>query len=224
MQVRILPSLLAADFGNLEAGARLAEAAGGDALHIDVMDGVFAPNISLGPDVVAMARRAVALPLSVHLMILRPDRYVHTFVEAGAGELLIHIESECDVARTLDRIRELGARPGITLNPATPAETVFPVMAKVDEVLCMTVRPGHGGQAFMAEVLPKIRAVRRHADSLGRPDLNVMVDGGINAITAAQCAASGADTFVAGTFLYRAADMRATVSRLRETAQAALNV
>jgi len=221
MSIQVLPSLLAADFGHLEREARRAEAAGGDALHLDIMDGVFVPNISMGPDVVAMARRAVTIPLSVHLMIVRPDRYVAAFADAGADALLIHIEAECDVAETLDRIRERGLRPGITLNPETPAETIFPVLDKVDEVLCMTVRPGYGGQAFMPEVLPKLKAVRSEAARRGKALLNILVDGGINAETAALCAAQGANSFVAGTWLYAAPDMSLRVAELRRRAAAA---
>jgi len=222
MQVKILPSLLAADFGNLEAAARRAEACGGDQLHVDVMDGVFVPNISFGPGVVAMARRAVKMPLSVHLMVLRPDQYVTPFADAGADSLLIHIESDCDVPATLERIRRRGLRAGITLNPDTEAEAIFPVMERTDEVLCMTVQPGHGGQSFIAETLPKIRAVRDFANSLGKRDFSILVDGGINVKTAAECAACGADAFVAGTSLYEAPDMSGEIARLRASAQAAL--
>ena len=221
MQIQILPSLLAADVGHLEAAARKAAEAGADALHIDVMDGIFVPNISLGPAVVEMARRAVSIPLSVHLMILRPDRYLSVFADAGADSLLIHIESPCDVPQTLERIRERGLRPGITLNPETRAEMVFPVLELVDEVLCMTVHPGYGGQAFMAEVLPKMRAVRDQAEAAGRKNLEIMVDGGINAATAAQCAAHGANLFVAGTSLYAAQDMGRAISEMRSGAEAA---
>ena len=221
MHVHILPSLLAADFGKLEAEARRAEEAGGDALHLDIMDAHFVPNLSMGPDVVSMAKRCVGIPLSVHLMMTRPDQYVDTFTEAGADSLLIHLEAECDVAETLERIRELGLRPGITLNPETSAELVFPVLGEVDEVLCMTVHPGYGGQSFMREVLPKIRAIRDKANSMGRrPD--IMVDGGINMESAVECAAAGANSFVAGTFLYRASDMRATLALLRQRVEDAL--
>jgi len=218
MKIRILPSLLAADMGNLAAEARRAQAAGGDELHLDIMDGVFVPNISMGPAVVAMAHQAVSIPLNVHLMLLHPDQYIEAFAAAGAATLLIHIEAECDVPATLARIRARGIHPGITLNPGTPADRIFPVLDAVDEVLCMTVHPGHGGQSFMAEVLPKITAVRRALDARGRTGARVMVDGGIAETTAARCAAAGADSFVAGTTVYHAADMREMVSRLRQTA------
>jgi ribulose-phosphate 3-epimerase len=209
--------LLAADVGRLEPEARRAQAAGADALHLDIMDGHFVPNLSFGPTVVAMARRVLDIPLSVHLMLTRPDQYLNTFIEAGADTLLIHIESPCDVAAGLQRIRELGVRPGITVNPETPIEMLYPVLDHVDEVLCMTVRPGYGGQSFMPEVLPKIRALRQHADKRGLKNLDIMVDGGINRETAAACAGAGANFFVAGTSLFGAADMAAEAAAMRET-------
>jgi ribulose-phosphate 3-epimerase len=157
------------------------------------------------------------MPLSVHLMLTRPDQYLHKFVDAGADSLLIHIEAECDVPEALERIRELGARPGITLNPATPAEMVFPVIRNVEEILCMTVHPGYGGQKFMPEVCPKIRALRDKAKTMDK-NLDILVDGGINPETAAMCAEHGANLFIAGTSLYEAQDMAAETALLKEKA------
>ena len=221
MNVSILPSLLAADVGHLEDAVRLAESSGGDALHLDIMDGVFVPNVSMGPAVTAMARRCTTLPLDVHLMMLHPDQYVEPFIDAGADSLLIHIESDCDVPKTLARIRELGTRPGITLNPGTPAERISHVIDQVDEILCMTVEPGYGGQAFMHEVLPKLTELRNRAADAGKPDMDIMVDGGVDRHTIADCAAHGANAFVAGTALYAADDMPSEITTLRDAATAA---
>jgi ribulose-phosphate 3-epimerase len=215
MNFKILPSLLAADPGYLAEGAQLAAASGADELHLDIMDGHFVPNISMGPAVVAMARREVDIPLNVHLMLSRPDQYLDAFIKAGADTIHIHIEAECNVAKTLQQIRDRGAKPGITLNPDTSPRLLYPVLPSVDEVLVMTVRPGYGGQSFMEQALPSIRAVRAEANRLGIPDLSVMVDGGINHETATRCAENGANAFVAGTFLYKSADMAAEISTMR---------
>ena len=215
--MRILPSLLAADTGRLAEEARRAESAGADELHLDIMDGHFVPNLSFGPDVVAMARRTVGIPLNVHLMLSRPDLYVRRFAEAGADALQIHVEASCDVAATLRAIRDLGVRPALVLNPETPAEALRPLLPLADEILCMTVHPGYGGQAFMTEVLPKVREVRRMLAEAGRPEnFPVMVDGGVAAGTIRACAEAGANAFVAGSALFRRADMAAAIRELRD--------
>jgi len=222
MKIRVLPSLLAADMGRLADEAKRAEDAGADELHLDIMDGHFVPNISMGPAVVEMARNAVGIPLNVHLMLSRPDQYLTAFIDAGADTLLIHIEADCNVIQALERIRELEVKPGITLNPGTSPLRVAPVLDLVDEALCMTVKPGYGGQAFMPEVLPAIRTLRDLATNARKDEMSIMVDGGITAETAAQCAEHGANAFVAGTFLFKANDMMNEMARIRAAAEAAL--
>ena len=208
--------------GRLADEARRAEDAGADSLHLDIMDGHFVPNISMGPAVVEMVRKQVKLPLNVHLMLSRPDLYLKTFIEAGADMVQIHIEAECDVEESLERIRELGARCGVVINPGTVPKMLFPVLENVDEVLCMTIRPGFGGQAFMPEVLPTIQSVWDEAVRIGKHDLVLMVDGGVNQQTALECAKRGANAYVAGTFLFGAKDMAAEIALMRDQTTAAL--
>ena len=220
--VSILPSLLAADTGRLADEARRAEAAGADALHLDIMDGHFVPNISFGPDVVAMARRTVRLPLNVHLMLSRPDLYVERFAKAGADTIQIHVESPCDVAATLRRIRELGVRPAVVANPETPGEALLPFLPLADEVLCMTVHPGYGGQAFLPDALDKVPLVLAALRGAGRDaDVPIMVDGGIARDTIAPCRQAGVRSFVAGSALFRAADMASEIAAFRAIAATA---
>lgn len=214
MKVTVLPSLLAGDFGRLADEARKAESAGADALHIDIMDGVFVPNISMGTDVVKMAKNVVRIPLSVHLMLVRPDKYIKAFVDAGASSIQVHIEADVDSRVLLESIRKLGVKAGITLNPATPASAISDVLTLADEVLCMTVNPGYGGQPFMRTVLPKIREIRNMLNSMVRY-IDIMVDGGINADTAAECASYGANAFVSGAWLYSASDMAKAILEIR---------
>ncbi len=207
--------------GHLADELRRVEDAGADEIHLDVMDGNFVPNISLGPAIVELAREHLTIPLNVHLMLDHPDQYLNTFIDAGATTLLIHIESERDVAESLVRIRELGAKPGITLNPGTSPRMLVPVISLVDEVLCMTVRPGYGGQAFMPDVLPSVAAVRRMADAAGNESMELMVDGGINIETAVACARHGANAFVAGTFLFASDHMDELIESMRSAVRQA---
>lgn len=217
MKIEILPSLLAADFGHLADEIVRAQDSGADALHLDIMDAHFVPNLSFGPDVVALARRvAPAFPRNVHLMMTRPDLYLEAFAAAGADTLQIHVEAACDIAATLRRIRALGPRPALVINPETPVERLTPFLDEVDEVLVMTVHPGYGGQSFIPECLEKVRAVRRL-----RPACDIMVDGGVNAETAIAAIAAGANQLVAGSYLFRQADMRAAVAGLRRTGHVA---
>ena len=209
--MHILPSLLAADFGRLADGILRAEASGADALHLDVMDAHFVPNLSFGPDVVALAKRvAPGFYRNVHLMMSRPDLYLEAFAKAGAQTIQVHVEADCDLHRELRRIREMGLRNAIVFNPETPFERVVPYLGEVDEALVMTVHPGYGGQKFIGDCLPKIAALRA-----ARPGLDVMVDGGINAETALRAAKAGANMFVAGSYLFGQADMRAAVADMR---------
>lgn len=217
MQIQILPSLLAADFGILGAEISRVAKSGAEALHIDVMDAHFVPNLSFGPDVVALARRVEPdLYRNVHLMMTRPDLYLEPFAKAGAQTIQIHVEADCDIHHELARIRAMGIRPGLVLNPETPVELVLPYLKECDELLVMTVHPGYGGQKFISECLPKITAVRKRM-----PRLDVMVDGGVNAETAVLAAQAGANQFVAGSYLFRQLDMGASVDALRASCSAA---
>ena len=211
-----MPSLLAANVGRLEEACLRAENSGADGLHLDIMDGHFVPNLSMGPEVSRMARRIIKLPLSTHLMVTRPDLFAGPFIEAGADTLLIHVEAQCDTLQTLKAIQEKGVRAGIALNPETPAEAAFPFLNEVDEILFMTVHPGFGGQKFISNVLPKIADIRKRA-----PALDLSIDGGINQETAEQAAACGINIFIAGTFLYDAGNMAAEIETMRQRAKTA---
>ena len=201
--------------GNLASEAMRAQDAGADALHLDIMDGHFVPNISMGPAIVAMADKTINIPLNVHLMLTRPDRYIEKFAAAGADSIQIHIEAECNASDTIAEIHKLNVRAGIVLNPETEAESVFGVLPDVDEVLCMTVHPGYGGQSFMPGPLESVRRIREECRRIGKPDMTIMVDGGINADTCTRCAEHGANAFVAGTFLFGASDMAEEIRRMR---------
>jgi ribulose-phosphate 3-epimerase len=212
MKFEILPSLLAADFGRLAEEILRAEASGAEKLHLDVMDAHFVPNLSFGPDVVALAKRvAPGFHRNVHLMMSRPDLYLEKFAAAGAQTIQIHVEADCDLHAELKRIRAMGLRNAIVLNPETPVERLYPYLGEIDEVLVMTVHPGYGGQKFIGECMPKVSELRRLV-----PELDIMVDGGINGETAVVAARAGANQFVAGSYLFGKADMKAAVDAMRE--------
>lgn len=217
---RIAPSILAADVARLGEEARAAEAAGADWIHVDVMDGRFVPNITIGPFVVEALRRSTTLPLDVHLMIETPERTIAEFVKAGASTVGVHVETCPHLHRTLAQIREAGARASAVLNPATPPEAVETVLADSDQVLVMTVNPGFGGQSFIEATLPKIERIRHWIDERGL-DVALEVDGGIAPGTIGRAARAGADVFVAGTAVFGAPDYAAAIAALRREADAA---
>ncbi len=218
-KILVAPSILAADFSKLAIETKRIEDAGADWIHLDIMDGHFVDNISFGPAVVKTVRGLTNLTLDVHLMIEHPDHYAPRFVEAGANSITVHVEPESkqDVAKTLRDIRAAGCRVGLSLNPATPFEAVEPHLAKIDLLLVMTVHPGFGGQSFRPEMLEKVKRARdwRLAHE---SELDIEVDGGINAETAKLSIENGANVLVAGTSIFRASDYRRSISELRDAA------
>ena len=217
----VAPSILGADLGRIEAEAKRIHESGAEWVHVDIMDGHFVPNISFGVNMVRTLRRLMGeATLDVHLMIEQPDRYANDFIEAGADCLNIHLEARHQSARTLASIREKGCRTGLALNPATLLKHAVPLLPLCDQLLCMTVNPGFGGQPFLSEVLPKIREAR---EIILRQNVQVdiSVDGGINNETAAQCVASGANILVSGSYLFSQPDLTKAVTAMRSAATAA---
>jgi len=218
--VRIAPSILSADFAILRDELVMCESGDADWIHIDVMDGRFVPNLTYGEKVIATVRRCTSLPLDVHLMVIEPEQYFDAYARAGATGITIHAEAAPHLQRQLTRIRELGCRAGVALNPSTPLDVVREVIDDVDLLLIMTVNPGYGGQKFIPAALDKIRRARALLDQYGST-ADLEVDGGIARDTIAACREAGADAFVAGNAVFSAHDPRAEIGILRSAAGAA---
>lgn len=211
----IAPSILSADFAKLGQEIKAVADAGADWIHVDIMDGCFVPNITIGPLVVKAARRSTDLPLDVHLMIEDPDRYIADFAEAGADYISVHVETGAHLHRSIQLITDCGAKPGVVLNPATPLETIEWVLGDIDLVMLMSVNPGFGGQSFIPETIEKIRRLRAMIDSRGLSTL-IEVDGGINTETIGSISAAGTNVFVAGSAVYDKDDYAAAIAALRK--------
>jgi ribulose-phosphate 3-epimerase len=218
--MKIAPSILSADFSRLGDEIRAIEQGGADYVHIDVMDGHFVPNITIGPLVVDAVRRVTDLPLDVHLMIEHPDLYISDFAKAGADLIVVHVEATSHLHRTIQLIRSLGKKAGVSLNPATSLATLDMILPDLDLVLLMTVNPGFGGQSFIEGCLPKITQLRQRIDQLDKP-IELEVDGGVKVDNIQRIAAAGADVFVAGSAVFGTCDYAATIRQLRDNALAA---
>ncbi|MGG1685337.1 ribulose-phosphate 3-epimerase [Pseudalkalibacillus sp. NRS-1564] len=214
--IKIAPSILASDFARLGEEVKDVEAAGADYIHVDVMDGHFVPNITIGAPIVRALRPVTSLPLDVHLMIENPDQYIEEFAEAGADILTVHAEACPHLHRTIQLIKSKGVKAGVVINPATPVDSIKHVIEDVDLVLLMTVNPGFGGQAFIERVLAKITETKQLADSLGvAPEIEV--DGGVNAETARACIEAGATVLVAGSAIYNQSDRKVAIDQIRQS-------
>ncbi len=217
--IRLAPSILSADFSRLGDEIRAVDQAGADVIHIDVMDGHFVPNITIGPLIVEAARKVTSKELDVHLMVADADRYIDAFAAAGADWLTVHVEACPHLQRTVSRIRELGKKPGVVLNPATSLATLDYILEEVDLVMLMSVNPGFGGQSFIPSTLAKIRQLRQRIVDQ-RLSVEIEIDGGISEKTIGAVAAAGANIFVAGSAVYKSGDYRATIASLRKLAEA----
>ena len=212
--IKVAPSILSADFAKLGEEVKELENLGADWIHIDVMDGQFVPNLTMGPLVVEALKPITKLPLDVHLMIEHPENFLEPFVKAGADSISVHVEACTHLHRVVQSINQFGVKSGVVLNPATPIEMIHHVIEEVDFVLLMTVNPGFGGQPFIHQVLPKIKKLRDLAESIGK-ELDIQVDGGITEETAKLCREAGATILVAGSAIFRAADRRAAIHSIR---------
>jgi ribulose-phosphate 3-epimerase len=212
--VKIAPSILSADFSKLGEEIIAVEKAGADYIHVDVMDGHFVPNITIGPLIVEAIRPITKLPLDVHLMIENPDQYIEAFAKAGADYVTVHVEACRHLHRTVQNIKSYGIKAGVVLNPATPVESIQHIIGDIDMVLLMSVNPGFGGQIFIPEVLPKIRKVKELADQKGL-DIEIEIDGGVNSETAKLCMEAGANVLVAGSAIYNQEDYAKAISLIR---------
>lgn len=213
-KIKIAPSILSADYAELKNEIEKVKDGGADMLHIDVMDGHFVPNISIGVPVVKSLRKATDMFFDCHLMISKPYDYIDAFADAGADMISFHIESESDTEKTIDKIISRGVKPALVIKPKTRAEEVFEYLEKLDMVLVMTVEPGFGGQSFMADMLEKVKIIREKADEIN-PNLLIQVDGGIIPETAKSCINAGADVLVSGSYIFGASDIKSAIESLR---------
>lgn len=214
MEMKISPSMLASDYANLEAELKKCESA--ELIHLDVMDGHFVPNISIGAPVIKAMKRVCSVPFDVHLMISDPLKYIEDFADAGADIITFHTECDSDINETINKILECGCKAALAVKPATPVEAVYPYIDKLSMVLVMTVEPGFGGQSFMENMMPKIERLR--ADF---PDIDIQVDGGVNAETIKACARAGANVFVAGSAVFKSENPQETIALLKNNAKKA---